>query len=410
MAKHNKPGAVSPKGSVYHKGIFYPIAFALIGIALTFLLLLGEQAFVVHILHIPEENLALVPAVHRWLPFIYRPAADMTKPEWTTIVVIQDLDACEVRTRIGQIITSAKALGMKAVVADIRIKPLAEQKCASELQLMVKQVQTVCAISDGIPVVFGLAFDTETRVRVPMIDPAPDGIASKCTLGAMNFDEEDNRMINLVYASRGTFLPTLAWAAASQLHPSLPRILKAHLDGGPPIFTKPLDAIDFGHNVLTDREFLQADDDLKSKLKDRVLLIGAVGDREILPNGSTQKIKGFELQARYLESLLSERFLRSLPEILDIIILILTAFWIRVLDRKELANGVVFLVLGSGAVLLMDLFVVSQLGYFSQFTSVSLFTIWVWACAKFKEIRWLKIFFPHDDTLPEHPWWKRWLF
>src|SRR5579871_3613914 len=95
------------------------LAFAIVGVAATFFQLLAEQWLTLHVLEVPEQNLALIPILQNGIPKTQQWFGSTTEPKRTTIVVIHDPSPCGIRSTIGRIAKASVENGAAAVAIDL---------------------------------------------------------------------------------------------------------------------------------------------------------------------------------------------------------------------------------------------------------------------------------------------------
>jgi len=389
------------------------LAFAIVGVAATFFQLLAEQWLTLHVLEVPEQNLALIPILQNGIPKTQQWFGSTTEPKRTTIVVIHDPSPCGIRSTIGRIAKASVENGAAAVAIDLVLDQANERSCAAESQSMEEQIRQACVYSPrGIPLIAGVRLDRRTGAPVPSVSLAPEGTLSKCMEGVINTDNVDARVIPLGFTNDGVWDSSISWISATQVDANLSGKLARYRSGVLQLHTKPLEGMDFTSNfTLRDADFLAADakPDLWPKIRGHVILIGSDLDPARQIPGSSHPLRGYELHARYIEALLTDGYLLIPPKGIDLIFVLITAWALRLIDRTKMWHGGLFLLGGTVLVLALDAFSIGLLGYYLTFTSVSLFTVWVWFFAKLKEFQWSKKFFPAEQDLPKNLGWISWL-
>jgi hypothetical protein len=396
QARHKPHGGNTHRGPVSSGAASSPplrsAGWATLGVLFVLSQLCIEQLILSRGLGVPDESLALVPAVEHAL----RPIASLTSKthaQNTTIIVIRqgstfELDTgCYYRYRLRQLLEAAAKYGARGVMADFFLRPM--EMCGLD-DSVTKQLSSVARETCAkIPVIFGRRIDSDSLVP----GQSADGM---CTTGIADV-EHDMRRIPLQFNRDRLAQDSFALSGLRQLRQIEPSGLISLPELNGAAYLRPLQSFDFGTRH-EDSEVIQNADQsypsLSSDLGNKIWVIGA-SDDQVFQTRSGPK-RGYELQAEYVEALVAGTFVRGLPYGWEWATLGLTALLLWLLEtRKSMAHGALVLfgaVIGIGAVEV----VLILCNWYSDWTSVSCLTVTVWFFSKLKELKCFHRLF--------HPW------
>ena len=365
----------------------------IVGVAVTTILTVIEPFLFARFFKVSPESLALVAVIERDV-VASLPVARARR----TVVVIVDPDMtrssdpeCSMRDQLRQIIEIARTqFGAAAVVADFTLDPIrvcqSDSRGGRPVDLTQRLEQTaVKACTTGrspMPVVFGfdLNWDGDPQPSVPI---GTQGL-SKCRMAITNTNT-DWRVLQVQWPVHGEYLDTVAFAAARELDPAIEQEIEPNTKSRSVLYMKP-----FSHFSYEGRTFLASDifrANNSAKTTPPPGSVWVIGSKFGEPDGYTGvtvtpmlgEQPGYFRQAAYLESLLEKSYLREAPIGVTVLIIVVSAWWTWLLERKghHLKAGVLIVLLGTvGFIVLQSLLI--WLGFYSQWASSSVISIYVW--------------------------------
>ena len=400
MAEYSPTNANAPRKDSAHNAwqrllSFVSLHLFPIGAVLFFLgQLLCENWLLHSAIGIPEQDLALVPLIHRWVQFnrwvpFSRPESSLYSLQ-TALIVIQPShtnrlsERCSLRSRLKELLQLAPA-SSRAVVIDIALDP--SERCDNTTQELKDAIKASCAVNGVTPVVLGIS----------PLEPSLSIGGEKCRTGSLQLPT-DLSQIPIQFVNPDAPRDSLAMALATVLIPDAVPAVEVSKEAS--VYLKRERAWP-APKQFDDEDVLKAFNRPPQKgfpyqkIKGLVWVIGSARDKSFRTTDGTKF--GYELQHQYVEALLNPRsYVRGLPPLGGIFALVGTALWLWTVDKyeKKTSSMLPYVIMGGGilGILLFDALLIA-LGWYSDWTSVSILTLLAWFFHKIKDTPWVSKMF-----------------
>ena len=340
-------------------------AVPLVGGALMVALqLLGVQWILFQVLHVPDTKIPLM----QWLyPALTRPG-HVTEPLRCAVVELQfpptpfRPNACQIRQRLTEVLEALSWYGPSGIVVDFTLDPRSE---CSSTESLLRTARSLCETQSKrapIPVIFGCDVGPDHQLQPCVLVPR-SGV-SRCAMGITSL-RTDLRIIPLQYSFRDDWLNSLTWASVRQIRPELEMRLTQHLRGGSPLFSRLLTNLDFGGFIVTDDSVVRHQASTHV-LAGRFVTVGSTLDDSFMaPSGS--RVRGHVLHAGYVEAMLTDQYMRSVP--LWVAVLLSIGFWLA-LESRSPKGALWVLLVGTVALFLLNLSLISWWQCYCDFPAI----------------------------------------
>ncbi len=343
------------------------------GVGLVVGLVTAEFLFFHHALGLASEQLALfAKGYHAILTFGYRPLT----PRYSAIVTLKPkpvsaLGICAVRARINHVLDELRKYEPRAIVFNFTLDAARTLSCPVETNRLLDTVQKTCS---RMPITFAYEIRGGRIVEFDSVEP----LGKYCSDGYSNTKERlDIRELPLEYRIGPRAAASLSWAAAQLVDPEIQNHPRLDTRGrrSDQFYAAIFLEEEFSNYAISESELSSSTGvrDLNALFRGRVVV---VGDESTFIETNAGPVRGYLLQASYIEALLDGRILKRVPWCIEILLSLL--FWYAIESAVSPGRAAVRMMLGLICFAIFDVVAVHVFGYYSDFVLISLVGFFIW--------------------------------